>query len=74
MQKDQVEVALVRLQQDEDRLLQIFFDELDRRSSAFFDYINLSRPVSWGAFRRRYDCGGAPDIERVNGDLAGMST
>ena len=73
MATDQAKAELARLEQAEDSLLAIFFDEVDNRSGDFFAHIGLPRDASWGAFRRRYDRDGAPDIDRAGVDLAGCA-
>lgn len=73
MPKDQAEAELARLEQAEESLLRIFLDEVDNRNGEFFCRIGLSRTPSWGAFRRRYNRGGAADAERASADLAAIA-
>ena len=70
MATDQVKAELARLEQAEESLLALFFDEIDNRSGDYFVHVGLPRDVSWGKFRRHYDTNGEPDLERSGADLA----
>ena len=73
MLKDDSTAELARLEQAEESLLALFFDEVDARAGGFFAHIGLPRDATWGAFRRHYDRNGLPDMQRASADMAGYA-
>lgn len=54
---------------DEERLLRSLYQHLSAMGEAeLFTSLGLSRAPSWTAYRRHYDRGGEPDLDRAFAD------